>query len=224
MTDAAPVRVGIVAAWPLTGDALGRLLEADSCFACEWVVRGREQALERIGSARTDVVVVDLSAHGDGLAVVRALVDGAPQSRIVAVVRSRTEVGTNARVVAAGARGLAFQTEPAEHFRQCVRVVARGEFVVDPQTLQAALYERRAASVDPAQLRPLSPREREVVQLVCEGLKNRTIGARLSISETTVRHHLSAIFEKTGVGDRLELVVHALRTGLASLPAGPGDS
>lgn len=64
----------------------------------------------------------------------------------------------------------------------------------------------------------LTPREREVVGLVGEGLKNKVIASRLGLSESTVRHHLTSIFEKLGVVDRLELVVLSFKLGLVSLP------
>jgi DNA-binding NarL/FixJ family response regulator len=64
----------------------------------------------------------------------------------------------------------------------------------------------------------LTDREREVIALICEGLQNKLIGERLFISETTVRHHLTSIFDKLGVTNRLELVIYAYRHGLAKLP------
>ena len=61
----------------------------------------------------------------------------------------------------------------------------------------------------------LTKREREIIELIAEGLKNKEIAARLSISPATVRHHLSAIFAKLGVPDRLKLMVFAYQQGLA---------
>ena len=64
----------------------------------------------------------------------------------------------------------------------------------------------------------LTEREREVTSLIGEGLKNKQIADRLLISETTVRHHLTSIFGKLGVSDRLELIIYAYRYGLAEPP------
>jgi DNA-binding NarL/FixJ family response regulator len=64
----------------------------------------------------------------------------------------------------------------------------------------------------------LTKREREIIALVAEGLKNKEIAARLFISSATVRHHLSAIFAKLEVADRLKLIVFAFQHGLAELP------
>src|ERR1041385_4672276 len=74
------------------------------------------------------------------------------------------------------------------------------------------------AAVEAANIKSLTRREREVVLLVTEGLKNRDIAGRMFISETTVTHHLSSIFAKLGVSDRLELVIYAFASGLAKPP------
>ena len=68
-----------------------------------------------------------------------------------------------------------------------------------------------------AKIATLTRREHEVVSLLSEGLQNKQIASRLSISETTVRHHLTSIFDKLGIANRLELVIYAYRQGLAPL-------
>ena len=75
---------------------------------------------------------------------------------------------------------------------------------------------------DAARIAALTKREHEVISLLSEGLKNRQIGHRLSITETTVRHHLTSIFFKLSVANRLELIVYAYRHGLASPAVSPG--
>ena len=69
-----------------------------------------------------------------------------------------------------------------------------------------------------SRIESLTDREREVIRLIGEGLKNKQIAERLSISEATVRHHLTSIFAKLDVEDRFELVVYAYRHDLANLP------
>src|ERR1051326_7778358 len=75
-------------------------------------------------------------------------------------------------------------------------------------------------TVDPeiTKIESLTDREREVIALVGEGLKNKQVGERLFISETTVTHHLSSVFSKLDVSDRLELIIYAFRHGLAKMP------
>jgi DNA-binding NarL/FixJ family response regulator len=78
----------------------------------------------------------------------------------------------------------------------------------------------KAPKADPEaeKIARLTNREREVVALIGEGLKNKDIADRLFISETTVRHHLTSIFDKIGVSDRVELLIYAYRHGLANPP------
>jgi DNA-binding NarL/FixJ family response regulator len=74
------------------------------------------------------------------------------------------------------------------------------------------------ANPEEAKIESLTLREREVIKLVGEGRKNKQIAERLYISETTVTHHLSSVFSKLEVSDRLELIIYAFRHGLAKMP------
>jgi DNA-binding CsgD family transcriptional regulator len=86
--------------------------------------------------------------------------------------------------------------------------------------LRDIVRNARAKKEDPTAIKvaSLTRREHEVIGLISKGLKNREIGTRLFISETTVRHHLTSVFEKLGVSNRLELIIFAFSQGLASLP------
>src|SRR5262249_47467066 len=77
---------------------------------------------------------------------------------------------------------------------------------------------RMQPKTEAAQIARLTAREREVIALVGEGLRNTQIAQRLSLSETTVRRHLTAIWRKLGVADRLDLILYAYRHGLAQIP------
>jgi DNA-binding NarL/FixJ family response regulator len=78
--------------------------------------------------------------------------------------------------------------------------------------------QHAAANPEASKINALTAREREVISLVSRGLKNKIIGQRMFISETTVTHHLSSIYAKLGVSDRLELVVYAFANQLAQKP------
>ena len=77
--------------------------------------------------------------------------------------------------------------------------------------------------LEAAKIAKLTNREREVIAVIGDGLKNKQIAVRLSISEETVRRHLTSIYSKLDVSDRLELVIYAYRYGLAKLPNGEED-
>jgi len=94
--------------------------------------------------------------------------------------------------------------------------------VVQQSEWQRCLIQEinKPVPIDPeiSKIESLTDREREVIALIGEGLKNKQVGERLFISETTVTHHLSSVFSKLEVSDRLELIIYAFRHGLAKMP------
>mgnify|MGYP001040433458 CR=1 FL=1 len=136
--------------------------------------------------------------------------------------------GAYRALVRKGARGVVRKHREADHLGTAIRKVSAGEIWLSRGGL-SRLVDDMATSADvhphPPQrggaFMSLTEREREVAALIAEGLHNRAIAARLGITENTVRHHLTAIYGKLGVADRLELAVHALRhrTGVRSRKA-----
>jgi DNA-binding NarL/FixJ family response regulator len=118
------------------------------------------------------------------------------------------------QLVCAGARGVIDHDRSAVDLIKAIRKVAQGELWVDRLSLallidELAQHARRPHPVADRITR-LTAREREVVELVTRGLSNKAIGKTLDISDNTVRHHLTAIFEKLGVTDRLGLACYAI--------------
>jgi len=117
--------------------------------------------------------------------------------------------------------GLVLKEKAADVLLQAIEKVHAGEVWLEPAMIASVLGEmtgaRASQLLDPevAKIASLTEREREVVTLMSQGLRNRQIAARLGISETTVRHHLTSIFAKLEVTDRLELVIYTYRHGLA---------
>jgi DNA-binding NarL/FixJ family response regulator len=120
--------------------------------------------------------------------------------------------------------GLVLKEKAAEVLLKAIERVHAGEVWLDRTLLASVLGDLTRASlkqpIDPEAIKiaTITAREREVIGLIGQGLKNRQIGERLFISETTVRHHLTSIFGKLEVADRLELVIYAYRYGLARPP------
>ncbi len=109
------------------------------------------------------------------------------------------------RALQAGARGLIRRTQPVELFCECLRQVAASRIWIEPDL--SGVWEAHERRGHPA----LTPRERGVVELVAQGLKNREIAAALGITPGTVKVHLMHIFEKTAAKDRYELALQASR-------------
>ena len=173
-------------------------------------------ALEAVRELNPDVLVLDLRMPSmSGVDVLRAM--GANKLKCATVVltaalRDRDAVDA----LQFGARGLVLKESPPALLLECVRKVREGNQWLDPEALSGAvgrILRRDAAIREAAGI--LTPREVEIVGLVVEGKRNKEIAERLAITEGTVKLHLHHIYDKLGVGGRLELVVFAQERGLA---------
>jgi DNA-binding NarL/FixJ family response regulator len=124
-----------------------------------------------------------------------------------------------------GAKGVVLKEDGAGELLNAIEKVYRtGGYWLEPGAVKRLIGKKswRASEqqVDPeaAKIATLTEREREVVALIGEGLKNKQIANRLFIHHTTVSHHLTSIFDKLGVTDRFELLIYAYRHGLAKPP------
>ena len=105
------------------------------------------------------------------------------------------------RALQMGVRGILKKTLPVAKLIECLREVGAGKIWMDDSEHVAQFIQRKEAS-------RLTPREKEVVRLICRGMKNKQIAENLHITAGTVKVHLMHIFEKTGLKDRLALAVH----------------
>ncbi|MCS5723801.1 response regulator transcription factor [Herbiconiux sp. CPCC 203407] len=181
---------------------------------------GRE-AVARVRATRPDVVLMDIRMpDGDGLEATETIVadPSLAATRIVIVTTFELDEYVG-RAIRAGASGfLVKDTEPVDLLR-AVRVVAAGDALLSPGVTRR-LLERFSLEVtgapDASALAPLTPREREVLALVGAGLTNDEIGTRLHLSPLTAKTHVSRIMTKLAARDRVQLVIVAYETGLAS--------
>jgi DNA-binding NarL/FixJ family response regulator len=124
-----------------------------------------------------------------------------------------------------GALGLVFKEKAVETLLQAITKVRAGEVWLEPTMIAQVLGDLTRPQLSPqtsaeaTKIARLTEREREVITLVGEGLRNKHIAERLYISEATVRHHLTAIFAKLDISDRFELAIYAYQHGLAKPPA-----
>ena len=159
------------------------------------------EALDAISSLRPDVALVDLSA---GLAPAIRLVTGlktaSVPTHVVLWVADLPEMEAF-RALQMGVRGILKKTLPIAKMIECLREVGAGKIWMDDSEHVTQFIQRKEAS-------RLTPREKEVVRLICRGMKNKQIAENLHITAGTVKVHLMHIFEKTGLKDRLALAVH----------------
>jgi len=177
-------------------------LDAARRLAPELVVAG----LDRGARGIADAIVLDMPALGD-------LFEAAPTARVL-VVTAASDPSQRVAAIRAGAHGVIGLERSTADFVAAVRRVLDGDFAIDadlvPHLLRSSSGQQPpAAPADP--LAGLTPRERQVAALVGEGLRNKQVAARLAISEITVRHHLTAVYAKLGVQDRVEFVLKVMR-------------
>lgn len=169
-----------------------------------------QQAVDIVAATRPDVLLLDLYLPRlDGHAVLAAL-HGAPHRPAVVVLTSATGDEHLVRAMHAGAASYLVKTAPAEHVIAAIRAAANGTASLSPQLLTRFTQAlQRPPPPDP--LQPLSPREREVLQLIACGHSNRQIARALAIGEQTVKTHVRAILTKLGLQDRVQAAIFALR-------------
>ena len=160
-----------------------------------------------------DVLLLDLQMDRTSLIDVET---AARSAKVIIVTAS--ERGDDAlAAVRAGASGVVFKRFAVETLVDALGAVAAGQVWVPP-----ALQTRLVAELREPAPQPLTTREREIIRHVALGLRNAEVGAKLFISEDTVKTHLNNIFAKLGIRDRVQLTLYALRLGIAGLDEHPG--
>jgi DNA-binding NarL/FixJ family response regulator len=181
----------------------------------------RSEALAIAASEQPNLIILDiLLGDEDGLALLPELRGVAKDVRVLVLTGLRGSESQR-RAMLAGAMGVVLKDHAAEVLIKAINKVHQGEVWLDRSMMGSVLNEMtQAPEIDPekGKIASLTDREREVIALIAEGLKNKEIGKRLFISETTVTHHLSSIFSKLEVTDRLELVIYAFAHKLAKVP------
>ena len=206
------LRLALVAEDPLARGALSRTLADQGGEDLTLAAAGTLAELEAARGEPFDVVLWDVGlrlSEADGRLEAPEL--SAP---VVALV---PDEAAGELALAAGARGLLFRDAAPGVLLAALQGVARGLVVFEPTLSPVRPAPRTSTSSTPARQEPLTPREREVLSLLAEGLSNKAIADRLTISEHTAKFHVNAVMAKLGVQRRTEAVVRAARLGLVTL-------
>ncbi len=163
------------------------------------------EALDVVGQEQPDVVIMDLSMPNmDGVEATRRIAAEHPASRVL-VLTSFSDQTRIMDALSAGADGYMLKHSEPEAIAAAVRSVHLGESPLDPKAARALLEARRSTIDQPT----LTAREREVLDLVRQGLANKQIARQLGISERTVKAHLTSVFNSLGVTDRTQAALWA---------------
>jgi DNA-binding NarL/FixJ family response regulator len=186
-----------------------RLLEDDTELAVVGEASTGDEAIALAASLNPHVIVMDAAMPGtSGLAAIKVILERRPSARIL-MLSMHSEETLVRQAMAAGARGYVLKNALDLDLAAAVKKVAAGETVLDPAVARPApLLGERA--------KRLTPRELEVLQLICNGLSNKEIASKLELSANTVAVHRANIMNALGVHKTAELVVYALQNGLVS--------
>jgi two-component system nitrate/nitrite response regulator NarL len=193
-------------------EGLRKLLEnADDVEIVGEAPNGNEcvRLLEKL---KPDVLLLDLRMpEKDGLSVLENVNFDALQTRVIVLTAAEDDRDV-VRAMRLGARGIVLKQSASDLLVKSIRKVHQGEIWLDNRmTAEVINAFKKSSEGGGRKDKPLlSDREREIVQLVAQGFRNREIGEKLFISEQTVKNHLHNIFDKLGVSDRLELALYAI--------------
>jgi DNA-binding NarL/FixJ family response regulator len=176
-------------------------------------------AVQAVRQSRPDVALLDVRMPGvDGIEATRRLTDDPAVSARVVVLTTFDDDELLVRALRAGAQGYLLKSMPAPQLAAGVRTAAVGDVLLAPLLTQRLIDRHLQGSDRAAQaadvLDRLSPREQDVLRLVGRGMSNEEVAAALFIAPATVKTHVSALLDKLGARDRLQLVVQAYETGV----------
>jgi DNA-binding NarL/FixJ family response regulator len=222
-TPTKTIRVLLVCDHGIVSAGLRMLIENEIGFKVLGMAGSRCEALALASREQPDVIVLDVDLGcEERLALLPELRDAAQNARVLILTRLRN-VDIYRRAVRLGANGIVHKASASDVFIKAIHKIYEGEVWLDGPTVSNVLEEMTRSSNGEDSETPktatLTKREREIIALVAEGLKNREIGERLFISDTTVTHHLTSIFSKLEVSDRHMLLLYAFRYGLAKIPS-----
>lgn len=181
------------------------------------------EALNMVHTLRPDILLLDLAMPKmPGMDALRELTsEAAPTATRIIVLTGLIEKRQILEALQLGARGVVLKDAVVDHLSACIRAVMQGQYWLEGRPVQNLVQVLRELAAQtaapPRKTFGLTPRELEVVSLITEGSTNKHIAQTFGISEETVKRHLTNIFNKLGVGNRLELALFALNHSL--LPA-----
>jgi DNA-binding NarL/FixJ family response regulator len=209
-----PIRVLIADDHPLFRDGLTALLTDGADTELAGTAASGTEAVDLAREVQPDVVVMDLHMPRlNGIEATRRIVADSPHIAVLVLTMFDDDDSIFA-ALRAGARGYLLKGADREQIRRAVHAAASGEVVFGADLAERMLGYFTAASAPPPAFPQLTSREREVLEMVAQGRANAAIAARLSLSQKTVRNHVSNILAKLQVSDRAQAIVQARDAGL----------
>ena len=217
------IKIVLVADHCIFRTALRMLIERENKIKIICEVVKISEALVLIGKEKPDLILIDLS-DGNRAELFSLAAQSLPKTPLL-VMTSFDDPEIYQKCLRSGVNGLVLKEKGADILLKAIEKVGEGEFWFDRSimglTIEKLIREKQYLYENPRGVNgqeTITEREKQVVDLICKGLKNRNIAEKLFITETTVRHHLTSIFEKLGITSRLELVIYAFKHNLVKVP------
>ncbi len=209
------IRVMLVDDHGMVREGLKYYLETEEDIEVAGEASDGAEAAEKAALFKPDVILIDLIMPGvDGVEGTRRCLEASPDSKVI-VLTSKAEDDLVLPAVKAGALSYLLKDVSADELVMAIRAAAAGKPVLHPMAAAKMLDEVSGKKSINSLAARISPREREVLQLIARGMDNREIGEALFISERTVKTHVTHLLEKLNLRDRTQLAIFALQNKLA---------
>jgi len=218
-------RIVIADDHPIFRDGLRRLLETEPDLKVIGEACDGAEAVKLARQLKPDILLLDLAMpRHPGLEALREMSSATNQSAVrVILLTAAAEKNQIVEALQLGARGVVLKDSATQLLLKAIHTVMAGEYWIARENISDLVQvlrasEKRSRKETKQRNRRLTARELEVVSAVVAGYTNRDIAQKFSLSEDTVKHHLTNIFDKLGVSNRLELAIHAISRGIVSNP------
>jgi DNA-binding NarL/FixJ family response regulator len=218
------IRIVVADDHPVVRFGVKNMLANDRGFEVVGEANDGDEAITQTLELEPDILLLDLAMPKlPGLEAMRAIMNRSPRVKIV-LLTSQITTQQIIEALQIGARGIVLKESVASDLDESMRAVLSGDYWIGGKrvvNLLSALHDlmQQAAAVPEKKTYGLTPRELEVVTCIVEGCSNKDIAKQFTISEETVKRHLSNIFDKTGVSTRLELALFAISHKLVDIDA-----
>jgi DNA-binding NarL/FixJ family response regulator len=228
MTSAECIRVFVVDDQSLVRAGFRMILEAEPDLVVAGEAGDGEEAVVRIGADPPDVVLMDVRMPGvDGIEATRRILAAPDASGLRVIMLTTFDMDEYVYdALRAGASGFVLKDVPPEQLVEGIRAVHTGSSLLSPSITRRMIQvylDRPPTAPAPAAVTGLTPREREILGLLGQGLSNAEIAESLFVSETTVKTHVGRVLMKLGLRDRVQAVIFAYESGVVTIgrrPAG----
>ena len=203
------IRLLLVDDQSIVREGLSSLLQTQSDLEIVGEAENGRVAVEKAIALQPDVVLMDIRMPVmDGVAAIKILQQQAPAIKIL-VLTTFDDDRYVTQAIAHGAQGYLLKDTPSAELAQAIRLVNKGYSQMGPGLLAKAIERDPIPKVLPPELEQLTPREKEVLQLIATGYNNKEIAAELYITERTVKNHVNSILRSLDLRDRTQAAIFA---------------